>query len=218
MFSKLKRFGNKLVGGVKRIGHKHKGKIAVIGAIGAGAAAAKYQDGAEERIRTQAGKDAERIMNALADEEQREAEQAHQNLMSGAKQQPVKSGNIGQAAKEPGLTQIAKNIPSTLQKAAKSSKDIQDASLLKKGGKIEQGAVDVLGEITKPSKKEQKRVAEEQRFLSGEMSSQEAEAYIAKKAGRKARKKSKKAKKQADKRREKEFNKDPKYKKGLYDF
>ena len=112
----------------------------------------------------------------------------------------------------------------------KASKEVEEAGLLKKGKKLEKGVVGVLDELNAPSKKEQRRVSEEQRYLQGEMSDAEARAYIQKQGGRKAKGKSKKAAKQVEgrkkkkkKAKEKEWRKDPKYKKGAgkkggYDF
>lgn len=219
----IKRFGNKLIGGIKRFGHKHKGKVAVVGAIAAGAGAA-YASGEEDRIKNNAARRAEEIMNTLDKERESEAQAAHDRLMKDAQPQPQR-GFAPKPAKSPGLIQTAINIPGTLKQAEKSAQQIESSSVLQKGKAIQKGAVDTLGAVTAPSKKEQKRVSQEQRFLEGKMSDAEAQEFIKKQGGRKVAKKSKKAekgakkrKKKSEKKREKEFNKDPKYKKGLYDF
>lgn len=230
----IKRFGNKLVGKIKTFGNKHKGKIAVIGAIAGAGAKAHYDSGEEERVKDKAAKRAEELMNTEEDkyqaEQERKAKEAHDKLMAGAKPQPKGKGNIGKPAQDPNLIQVGLNVPRALQKAGKASKEVEEAGLLKKGKKLEKGVVGVLDELNAPSKKEQKRVSEEQRFLQGEMSDAEAQAYINKKGGRKAKGKSKKAAKQVEQRKkkkkkakEKEWRKDPKYKKGAgkkggYDF
>lgn len=231
----IARLGNKLVGGLKNFGNKHKGKLAFIGAIAVGGAKAHYDSGEEQRVKDKAAKRAEALMNIEEDkyqaEQERKAKEAHDNLMAGAKPQPKGKGNIGQAAKDPNLLQVGLNVPRALKAGEKGAKNIEGAKLLKKGKAVEGAALDVLGELNAPSKKEQKRVSEEQRFLKGEMSDAEAQAYINKKAGRKAKAKSRKAKRQEEKRfgakkkaKEKEFRKDPLYKnmgkkgKPQYDF
>ena len=215
------RLGKKVVGSVKRFGNKHAGKIAVIGAVAGAGAKAHYDSGEDDRNRAEAGRTAERLMNEDNDNRQKEAEAAHNKLLASAKPAPKGKGNIGNKAKDPNILQVAGNIPKALKKAEKVGRDVEGASLLRKGKKIETGVNQVLGELNQPSKKEQKRVSEEDKFLQGGMSDAEARAYIEKKGGKK--KKSKKAKKQAKKRKEKKYEEDPKYKKGAgkkggYDF
>ena len=202
------RFGKKIVGGIKNFGNKHKGKIAVVGAIAGAVHHGNTEfdkDGPNKRAR--AAKKAEELMNVQEDEhqaaEQKKAVEAHNKLMAAAKPQPIKKGNIGKKAKDPGLLQMGKNIPKAVKKAGKAGKEVEQAGLLKKGKKIEKGVVGVLDELNAPSKKEQKRVSEEQRYLQGEMSDAEARAYIQKQGGRKAKGKSKKAAKQEGKRKKK---------------
>lgn len=205
----LLRLGQKAVHKIKHLGQKHSGKILAIGAVAAGGAAA-YAEGADDRNaakeRAAAGDKAAEIMNRLNEEEEREAQEKHNKLMAEAKQQPVKKGNIGQPAKDPNLLQVALNVPGALKKAETASKEIEKAGVLKKGKKVQEGATSVLSEINKPSKKEIKRVSEEERYLQGMMTDAEAQAYIKRKAGRKAAKKSKKAEKQARKRKKKKQN------------
>lgn len=196
----LKRFGKKFIGTIKRIGHKHKGKIAVVGAIGAGAA---FASGAEERVKDQATRRAENIMNTIDDERQEEAQQAHDNLMKEKAIPKPPSGFAPKPPKPPGIIQTVKNIPGTLKQAEKAAQDIESAKVLKKSKAIQKGTVDTLGVATAPSKKEKKRVTEEQRFLDGEMSEAEAQAFIKKKGGKSVAKKSKKAAKQSKKRKKK---------------
>lgn len=202
----LFRLGNKAVHKIKHLGKKHGGKILAIGAVAAGGAAA-YADGADDRNaakeRAKAGDKAAEIMNQLNEEEEREAQEKHNKLMAEAKQQPVKKGNIGQPAQDPNILQVARNVPGALKKAEKASKEIESAGVFKKGKKVQEGATSVLSEINKPTKKEIKRVSEEERYLQGLMTDAEAEAYINKKAGSKAVKKAKKAEKQAEKRKKK---------------
>ena len=196
----IKRIGRKFVGTLKRLGHKHKGKIAVVGAIGAGAV---YASGAEDRAKDQATKRAEQIMNTIDDERQEEAQQAHDNLMKEKAIPKPQSGFEPKPAKAPGIIQTAKNIPGTLKQAEQSAQSVESAKVLKKSKAIQKGAVDVLGAATAPSKKEQKRVSQEQRFLEGQMSDAEAQAFIKKQGGKKVAKRSKKAEKQSKKRKKK---------------
>lgn len=207
----LFRLGKKAVHKIKHLGQKHSGKILAIGAVAAGGAAA-YADGTDDRNaakeRAAAGDKAAEIMNRLNQEEEDEAKAKHNSLMDAAKQQPVKKGNIGKPAKDPNLLQVALNVPGALKKAETASKEIEKAGVLKKGKKVQEGATSVLGEINKPSKKETKRVSEEERYLQGMMTQAEAQAYINKKAGRKARKKAKKAESQAEKRRKKKIKRE----------
>lgn len=200
VFKRIHRLGVKLVGGAKRFGSKHKGKIAVVGAVaGAGA----FVSGAEDRVKTRAGERAKDIMNVLDDEAQAEAQQQHDNLMKEKAIPQPKSGFAPKPAKDPGLIQTAKNIPGALKQAEKSGEDIQSAKVLKKGKALQQAGVDILGAVNKPSKKEQKRVSEEQRFIDGLMSEKEAQAFIKKQGGKKVAKRSKKAEKQSKKRKKK---------------
>lgn len=229
------RIGKKFVGKVKQLGNKHAGKLAVIGAIASAGAKAHYDSGSEQRVKDNASKRAAELMNIQEDEyqaeQERKAKEAHDKLMEGAKPQPQGKGNIGQPAQDPNLLQVGLNVPRALKAGEKGAKNVEGAKLLKKGKAVEGAAIDVLGELNAPSKKEQKRVSEEQRFLQGLMSDSEAKAYINKKAGRGAKKKGKKAAKQVEqgkkkkkKAREKEFRKDPLYKnmgkkgKPQYDF
>ena len=198
----IKRFGKKLIGGIKRFGHKHKGKVAVVGAIAAGAGAA-YASGEEDRIKNNAARRAEEIMNTLDKERESEAQAAHDRLMKEKAVPQPESGFTPKPAKSPGLIQTAINIPGTLKQAEKSAQEIESSSVLKKGKAIQKGAVDTLGAVTAPSKKEQKRVSEEQRFLQGQMSDAEAQEFIKKQGGKKVARKSKKAEKQARKRKKK---------------
>lgn len=194
------RVGKKFVGRLKRLGHKHKGKIAVVGAIGGAAA---FASGAEERVKGYETARAEKIMNTIADENQAEAQEAHDNLMKEKAIPKPPSGFAPKPPKPPGFIQTAKNIPGTLKQAEQSAQSVESAKVLKKSKAIQKGAVDVLGAATAPSKKEKKRVSEEQRYLEGEMSEAEAKAFIKKKGGKAVAKKSKKAAKGAKKRKKK---------------
>jgi hypothetical protein len=198
----IKRFGKKFIGSIKRFGNKHKGKVAVVGALAVGGAAA-YGAGEEDRIKNNAARRAEEIMNTIDKDRESEAQEAHDKLMKEKAVPQPQSGFAPKPAKPPGLIQTAKNIPGAIKQAEKSAQKVTDAKVLKKSKEIQQGATDVLSAASAPSKKEQKRVSQEQRFLEGQMSDKEAEEFIKKQGGRKAARKSKKAEKQARKRKKK---------------
>lgn len=194
VFGKVKRFGEKQVGKVKRFGNKHKGKIAVLGAIAGGLAYAEseYQkDGPNKRAR--ATTEAERIMGRIADEEQDEAVQAHNQLMATARPQPQGRGNLAPVEPaKPGLVGMVGNIPKAANKLEAGARSVEEAGVFKKGKKAQEAVVDVASAINEPTKKAKKKAdkfnAEQARFLAGEMTDKEARKFIKKKAKRDAKK------------------------------
>lgn len=194
VFKKIQRFGNKQVGKVKRFGNKHKGKIALLGAVAGGLAFAEseYQkDGPNKRAR--ASRDAERIMGRIADEEQDEAVERHNQLLANAPQQPVGSGNLSSVEPQaPGIIGMVGNIPKVASKLEKGAKSVEDAGVLKKGKAVQSAVVDITGAINEPTKKAKKKAdkfnQEQARFLAGEMTDKEARKFIKKKRRRDAKK------------------------------
>lgn len=194
MIQRLKRFGNKQVGNVKAFGKKHQGKIALLGAIVGGAAYAEseYQkDGPNKRAR--AATETERIMGRIADEEQEDAVQAHNELMANARPAPVGGGNLApiEPAK-PGIVGMVGNIPKAANKLEAGARSVEDAGVFKKGKKAQSAVVDVAAAINAPTKKAKKKAdkfnAEQARFLAGEMTDKQAAKFIKKKAKRDAKK------------------------------
>ena len=200
----IRRLGNKLVGSIKRFGDKHKGKILVVGAIAGGVAHGNAEfdkDGPNKRAR--AATKAEELMNVQEEEyneeQQSKAKIKHDKLMADAKPAPQGKGNLQMKAKDPNILQVGMNIPKALKASEKGAKNIKDSKLLKKGKAVEGAAVDVLGQLNAPSKKQQKIVSQSQKFAAGDMSDAEAQDYINKKAGKIGKKQNKKAKKAAKK-------------------
>ncbi len=190
MIQRLKRFGNKQVGNVKAFGKKHQGKIALLGAIVGGVAYAEseYQkDGPNKRARGAA--DAERIMGRIADEEQEDAVQAHNQLMEAARPAPVGGGNLApiQPAK-PGIVGMVGNIPKVANKLEAGARSVEEAGVFKKSKKAQEAVVSVTAAINEPTKRAKKKAdkfnAEQARFLAGEMTDKEARKFIKKKAKR----------------------------------
>ena len=194
MLKKLHRLGVKIVGGAKRFGNKHKGKIALVGAIAGGVAHANAEfnrDGPNKRARARTR--AEEIMNAIADDDQAEAVSRHNELMSGARQQPQGGGNLAEVeAEAPGVIGMVRNIPKVANKLEAGAKSVEDASVLKKGKAVQSAVVDITGAINEPTKRAKKKAdkfnEQNRRFLAGEMSDKEAKKFIKKKARREAKK------------------------------
>ena len=212
VFKRIHRLGAKIVGGAKRFGAKHKGKIMVIGALAGAVHHGNTEfdkDGPNKRARATAR--AEGLMNTVEEEHQEEqqykAKEAHDKLMASAKAAPQGKGNLQMKAKDPNILQVAGNIPKALKAGEKGAKNIQGSKLLKKGKAVEGAAVGVLEELNAPSKKQQKIASQAQKFAAGEMSDAEAQEFINKKAGKKAVKKGKKAAKQQSKSKKKKKKK-----------
>jgi len=194
MLKKLHRLGVKVVGGAKRFGNKHKGKIALVGAVAGGVAHANAEfnrDGPNKRARARTR--AEELMNAIADEDQADAVSRHNELMSGARQQPQGGGNLAEVeAEAPGVIGMVRNIPKVANKLEAGAKSVEDASVLKKGKAVQSAVVDITGAINEPTKKAKKKAdkfnEQNRRFLAGEMSDKEAKKFIKKKARRERKK------------------------------
>lgn len=190
VFKKVSRLGQKAVGGIKRFGHKHKGKIAVLGAIAGGLAYAEseYQkDGPNKRARATA--DAERIMGRIAEVDQREAEELHNKLMDKAQPQPQGGGNLAPVEPaKPGVIGMVGNIPKATQQLEAGVRAVEEAGVFKKGKKAQEVAVGVTAAINEPTKRAKKKAdkfnEENRRFLAGEMTDKEARKFIKKKAKR----------------------------------
>jgi len=187
MLGGVKRFGNKVVGSVKNFGNKHKGKILVVGAIAGGVAhgnAEFNKDGPNKRERGRSN--AERIMNTIADEEQTEAVNRHNELMTTAKPQPTGGGNLKSVeAKAPGIIGMVGNIPKVASKIEAGAKNVESAGVFKKGKAVQSAVVDITGAINEPTKRAKKKAdkfnAKQDKFLAGEMTDKEAKKFIKKK-------------------------------------
>ena len=194
VFGKIKRFGVKQVGKVKRFGNKHKGKIAVVGAIALAVHHGNTEfnkDGPNKRARARTK--AEALMNAVADEEQEEAVQAHNELMANARPQPQGGGNLAPVEPaKPGVVGIIGNIPKVANKLEAGAKSVEEAGVFKKGKKAQAAVVDVASAINEPTKRAKKKASkfneEQRRFLAGEMTDKQAAKFIKKKAKRDAKK------------------------------
>ena len=193
VFNKIQRFGNKQIGKVKRFGNKHKGKIALLGAVVGSLAYAEteYQkDGPNKRAR--ASSEAERIMNVVADEEQQDAVNRHNELLANAPQQPIGGGNLSPVeAQSPGIIGMVGNIPKVANKLEAGAKQVEEAGVFKKGKAVQEAVVDITGAINEPTKKAKKKAdkfnQEQARFLAGEMTDKEARKFIKKKKKRDAK-------------------------------
>ena len=187
MLGGIKRFGNKVVGSVKNFGEKHKGKILVVGAIAGGVAhgnAEFNKDGPNKRAR--ASENAERIMNTIADEEQSEAVNRHNEIMASAKPQPQGGGNLKSVEpKAPNLLGMVGNIPKVASKIEAGAKNVESAGVFKKGKAVQSAVVDITGAINEPTKRAKKKAnkfnARQDKFLAGEMTDKEAKKFIKKK-------------------------------------
>jgi len=187
MLGKVKRLGQKAVGGVKRFGNKHKGKVLLVGAIAGGVAhgnAEFNKDGPNKRERAKSK--AESIMNTIADEEQTEAVNKHNELMATAKPQPQGGGNLAPIeAKAPNIIGMVGNIPKVASKIEAGAKSVESAGVFKKGKAVQSAVVDVTAALNEPTNRAKKKAdkfnAKQQKFLAGEMTDKEAKKFIKKK-------------------------------------
>ena len=100
-------------------------------------------------------------------------------------------GKIATAGAIVGLGLAGDDQDTIKDKARETATTIKDASLLQKIPAAQQGAVDIVSAVNKPSRrslKKARKINEEQRrFIEGEMTDKEAKKFI-KKRGKKAKK------------------------------
>ena len=194
VFKRIHRLGTKIIGGAKRLGNKHKGKILLVGAVAGGVAhgnAEFNKDGPNKRAR--ATTKTEAIMGRIADEEQEEAVNRHNELMATAKPQPQGGGNLAPIqAQAPGIIGMVGNIPKVASKIEAGAKSVESAGVFKKPKAVQSAVVDITGAINEPTKRAKKKASkfntQQEKFLAGDMTDKEAKKFIKKKKKKDAKK------------------------------